>query len=53
MQWFIKEQVEEVASADDMLRVVTRARDDLQYLETYAGARAASTDATAPAPAGA
>ena len=28
MQWFIKEQIEEVASMNDLLKVVTRSRDN-------------------------
>ena len=40
MQWFIKEQVEEVAAINDLLTVVTRAKDDIQYIEGYAAAPA-------------
>jgi bacterioferritin B len=53
MQWFIKEQVEEVAAISDLLTVVTRAKDDIQYIEGYAAARQADDDPTAPTPAGA
>jgi ferritin len=53
MQWFIKEQVEEVAAMNDLLTVVTRAKDDVQYIEGYAAAREAADDPTAPTPAGA
>ena len=53
MQWFIKEQVEEVAAMNDLLTVVTRAKDDIQYIEGYAAARQAEDDPTAPTPAGA
>ena len=53
MQWFIKEQVEEVAAMNDLLTVVTRAKDDIQYIEGYAAARPAEDDPTAPTPAGA
>jgi bacterioferritin B len=35
MQWFIKEQVEEVATMSDLLAVVTRCRDDLEDIEEY------------------
>lgn len=35
MQWFIKEQVEEVATMSDLLAVVTRARDDIEAIEEY------------------
>jgi bacterioferritin B len=53
MQWFIKEQVEEVAATSDLLTVVTRAKDDIQYIEGYAAARQAEDDPSAPKPAGA
>jgi ferritin len=52
LQWFIKEQVEEVAAMNDLLTVVTRAKDDIQYIEEYAGRRGAESDPTAPEPAG-
>ena len=56
MQWFIKEQVEEVATMSDLLRVVERSRDDVMEVENFmarehAGAEAG--DPTAPKPAGA
>jgi ferritin len=35
LQWFIKEQVEEVASMTDLLRVVERAKDDPLHGEEY------------------
>ena len=35
MQWFIKEQVEEVATINDLLAVVTRAVDDINAIEEY------------------
>ncbi len=35
MQWFIKEQVEEVATMSDLLAVVTRNQDDLEDIEEY------------------
>ena len=35
MQWFIKEQVEEVASMNDLLRVVERSRDNPLLAEEY------------------
>ena len=55
MQWFIKELVEEVATMNDLLAVVTRAKDDYEAIEEYVkreqgGAR---TDPTAPPIAGA
>ena len=55
MQWFIKEQVEEVATMTDLLAVVTRNRDDLEDIEEYVAREAsgASDDPTAPRAAGA
>jgi ferritin len=35
LQWFIKEQVEEVASMSDLLTVVTRNQDALEDIEEY------------------
>ena len=35
MQWFLKEQVEEVASMSDLLRVVERARENPMFAEEY------------------
>ena len=35
MQWFIKEQIEEVASINDLLTVVTRARENPLLAEEY------------------
>ena len=35
MQWFIKEQVEEVATMSDLLAVVTRNKDDIEDIEEY------------------
>jgi ferritin len=54
MQWFIKEQVEEVASMSDLLKVVERARENPLLAEEYLAreAAAAAEDATAPAAAG-
>ena len=55
MQWFIKEQVEEVATMSDLLAIVTRSKDDLNDIEEYVareqGRRGA--DPTAPPAAGA
>jgi ferritin len=55
MQWFIKEQVEEVSSMSALLDVVERSRDNAMMIEEYlarerGGGEAA--DPTAPAPAG-
>ena len=54
MQWFIKEQVEEVATMSDLLAVVTRNRDDIEDVEEYVAReqRAAGEDPTAPRQAG-
>ena len=55
MQWFIKEQVEEVATMTDLLAVVTRNRDDLEDIEEYVAREsgAEAGDPTAPRIAGA
>ncbi|WP_372788027.1 ferritin [Paraconexibacter sp.] len=56
MQWFIKEQVEEVASMNELLAIVRRsAQDPLRAEEWLARERSAGgdgTDPTAPAAAG-
>ncbi len=53
MQWFIKEQVEEVATMSDLLRVAERSRD-VQDIEDYIVREASGEDddPTAPAAAG-
>ncbi|QSR30392.1 bacterioferritin [Nocardioides sp. S5] len=52
MQWFIKEQVEEVATMSDLLAVVRRNHDDIEeYVAREHGAE--GEDATAPRQAGA
>ncbi len=55
LQWFIKEQVEEVATMTDLLAVVTRNKDDLEDIEEYVAREAggAEDDPTAPRIAGA
>ena len=56
MQWFIKEQVEEVATMSDLLRVAERSREDLPDIEEYVArehGEPAPQDPTAPRPAGA
>jgi ferritin len=55
MQWFIKEQVEEVATMSDLLAVVTRNRDDVEDIEEYVAREqgGGETDPTAPRVAGA
>jgi ferritin len=56
MQWFIKEQVEEVATMSDLLRVVERSRDDVMEVENYMAREHSGgegSDPTAPRPAGA
>jgi ferritin len=55
IQWFIKEQVEEVATMSDLLRVVQRSQDDPMEIENYLArehASAAGNDPTAPQAAG-
>jgi ferritin len=56
MQWFIKEQVEEIATMSDLLRVVQRSQDDPMAIEDYLVREqpaAGADDPTAPHPAGA
>lgn len=55
MQWFIKEQVEEVATMSDLLTVVSRNTDDLEDIEEYVAREQAGQgdDPTAPRIAGA
>jgi ferritin len=50
LQWFIKEQVEEVATMTDLLAVVTRNRNDLEDIEEYVAREAPSGDADPTAP---
>ncbi len=55
MQWFVKEQVEEVALMQDLLNVVERAADNLLLVEDYIAREAlgeGGDDPTAPPPAG-
>ncbi|HYH88968.1 MAG TPA: ferritin [Solirubrobacteraceae bacterium] len=56
MQWFIKEQIEEVATMSDLLRVVERSQDRPMDIEDYLAREQlgeARDDPTAPHPAGA
>jgi bacterioferritin B len=55
MQWFIKEQVEEIATMSDLLAVVSRNRDDIEDIEEYVAREqgGGETDPTAPRAAGA
>jgi bacterioferritin B len=56
MQWFIKEQVEEVATMSDLLRVVERSKHDPMEVENFMAREHAggeADDPTAPHPAGA
>jgi ferritin len=54
MQWFIKEQVEEVATMSDLLRVAERSRNDVHDIEDYIVREqsAGGDDPTAPRAAG-
>src|SRR3954462_13131108 len=55
MQWFIKEQVEEVATMSDLLRVVERSRDRPMEVEDFVAREhpgEEGADPTAPQPAG-
>ena len=55
MQWFIREQVEEVSSMSDLLAVVERNRDDIENIEEYLRREGGGepVDASAPPVAGA
>jgi ferritin len=56
MQWFIKEQVEEVATMSDLLRVVERSKDDPMEIENFMAREFSDEegdDPTAPHAAGA
>jgi ferritin len=56
MQWFIKEQIEEVATMSDLLRVVARSQDHEMDIEDYLAREqlgGEGEDPTAPHPAGA
>ena len=50
MQWFIKEQVEEVAKMSDLLAVVTRNQDDLEDIEEYVAREQGGVDDDSSAP---
>jgi ferritin len=55
MQWFIKEQVEEVSSMSDLLAVVERSRENPMVVEEYIARErpsAEAADPTAPTAAG-
>ena len=55
MQWFIKEQIEEISSMSDLLKVVERARDNPLLAEEYLAREtpaASGPDPTAPPVAG-
>ena len=56
IQWFVKEQVEEVALMQDLLQVVERAKDNLLIAEDFIAREAlgedGADDPTAPPPAG-
>ena len=54
MQWFVKEQVEEVALMQDLLNVVERSKDNLLLVEDYIAREAPGEegDSTAPEAAG-
>jgi ferritin len=48
MQWFIKEQVEEVSSMSDLLKVVERAKDNPLLAEEYLAREAPASEAADP-----
>jgi ferritin len=39
LQWFVDEQMEEVSTMEDLLKVVERAGDNLLYVEDYVASR--------------
>jgi ferritin len=55
MQWFVKEQVEEIATMNDLLTVVRRRPDSIEAIEDYVARETvrAGVDPTAPRVAGA
>ena len=55
MQWFIKEQVEELSTMSDLLAVVTRSRADYERIEDWVARedKGEGSDPTAPPVAGA
>ena len=48
MQWFIKEQVEEISSMSDLLKIVERARDNPLLAEEYLAREAPAAEAADP-----
>jgi ferritin len=50
IQWFIKEQIEEVATMSDLLRVAERSKDDVMEIEDYVAREQARDDADPTAP---
>ena len=50
MQWFIKEQVEEIATMSDLLAVVSRNLDDLEDIEEYVAREQNGDDSDPAAP---
>ena len=54
MQWFIKEQVEEVATMTDLVAVARRSQNDVEAIEEYVQReqKRQSVDPTAPEIAG-
>lgn len=50
MQWFVKEQVEEVALMQDLLNVVERSEDNLLLVEDYIAREAPGEEADPTAP---
>jgi hypothetical protein len=55
MQWFIKEQVEEISLMGDLLTVVRRSKDDIEDIEEWVARETGRmpADPSAPAVAGA
>jgi ferritin len=51
MQWFIKEQVEEIATMSDLLTVVRRSKDDIEDIEEWVARETGSSEDDPGAPA--
>ena len=50
MQWFIKEQVEEVSTMSDLLTVVRRSKDDIEDIEEWVARETSAGDVDPGAP---
>jgi ferritin len=50
MQWFIKEQVEEISTMSDLLTVVRRSKDDIEDIEEWVARETGGPDSDPSAP---